>query len=79
MDQPPFENLVERQEELNSGYDKPLAYIDLTLRDGSTRREGPYSKWVADMLVGSGAFISTNVGSLLIVPVMDFDRFVGDA
>lgn len=79
MNQPPFENLVERQVEMDLPFDRPLAFIDLTLRDGTTRSEGPYSRWTAEMLVGSGSFISSDVYSLVIRPVREFDRFVGDA
>ena len=78
MKQPPFENLIERQVEMDLPFDKPLCYVEMTMRDGTTKTEGPYSRWVADMLVGTG-MVGPDVASLVIKPVADFDRFVGDA
>lgn len=78
MRQPPFENLVDRQGELDLPFDRPLVYVSCTMRDGSVVREGPYSRWVAEMLIGSGMFMSSDVYSLVIQPVEDFGRFVGD-
>lgn len=78
MTQPPFENLVDRQGDLDKPYDKPLAFVVCTMRDGSVVREGPYSKWVAEMVVGSGMYMYSDVYSLVIQPVEDFDRYVGE-
>ena len=77
MKQPPFEHLVERQEELDLPYDKPLAYVDLSMADGSVKREGPFSKWVADMMVGSGMFFSPDIKGLVIRVQQEFPAFVG--
>lgn len=76
MSQPPFEHLVERQEELDRPYDRPVVYLRLTLRDGTIRHEGPYSRWVADMLLGSGVFMSSDVAEALIEPVADYEEWV---
>lgn len=78
MNHPPFENLVERQVEMDLPFDGPVCYIDMQMRNGTTKTEGPYSRWVADMLIGCG-MVGPDVAQLTIRPVTDFDRFVGDA